>query len=253
MKPGWKLAFVVVLLGLPGLAAAQTDEERSHATEVWAPVPPKVEVSPAGVPSDAIVLFDGVNVDSWAGNTNDAAGWDIDRGDMVVHAGAGDIHTKQDFCDVQLHIEWQVPSPIGADGKVLQSQERNNSGIFLQSRYEVQVLDSWGDARTYVNGEAGAIYKQSIPLVNATRPPETWQSYDIIYHAPKFDAAGAVTTKARITVLLNGVLVQDNFEIQGPTVWIGRPPYVAHGCAPLSLQDHGHPVRYRNIWIRPLR
>lgn len=252
MKHGLKLVFAAVLLTIPGLAFGQSDEEKSRATEVWSPVPKKVEVSPAGLPSDAVVLFDGRNLEAWAGNKDGAAAWDIDHGDMVVHPGAGNIHTKQDFCDVQLHIEWQVPSPVEADGKVLQGQERNNSGIFLQSRYEVQVLDSWGDASTYVNGEAGAVYKQSIPLVNATRPPQTWQAYDIIYHAPKFDASGAVVTKARITVLLNGVLVQDNFEIQGPTVWIGRPPYEAHGCAPLSLQDHGHPVRYRNIWIRPL-
>ncbi len=224
---------------------------------MWSPVPPKVEVSPAGLPSDAVMLFDGTSLDAWANNKEAAAGWDLDHGDLVVHPGAGDIHTKQAFCDVQLHVEWQVPSPFAADAKTLQDkalqgQDRNNSGIFLQGRYEVQVLDSWGDAKTYVNGEAGSIYKQSIPLVNATRPPQTWQAYDIIYHAPKFDAAGAVTTKARITVLLNGVLVQDNFEIQGPTAWIGHPAYEAHGCAPLSLQDHGHSVRYRNIWIRAL-
>ena len=237
---------------LAGTASAQTDEERSRATEVWSPVPKKVEVSSAGLPSDAIVLFDGTNLDAWAGNKDGAAAWDIDHGDMVVHPGAGDIHTQQDFCDVQLHVEWQVPSPTGPDGQEMRSQDRNNSGIFLQSRYEIQVLDSWGDAKTYVNGEAGSAYKQSIPLVNATRPPLTWQVYDIIYHAPKFDASGAVVSKARITVLLNGVLVQDNFEIQGPTAWIGHPPYEPHGCAPLSLQDHGHPVRYRNMWIRPL-
>ncbi len=241
------------LTGTTAVAQDQTPEEQSRATEVWTPVPAKVDTSKA-VPSDAIVLFDGKSLAQWQTvKDGSPAGWTLGKGAMTVKPGMGDIETRQDFCDVQLHIEWRTPTKItGADGKELQSQQRNNSGVFLQGLYEVQVLDSYPPASTYVNGQAGAVYKQSIPLVNASRAPGVWQSYDIIYHAPQFDALGAVTRKARITVLHNSVLVQDNFEIQGPTAWIGHPPYQAHGCLPLSLQDHGNLVSYRNIWIRKL-
>ncbi len=233
--------------------ATQTPEEQSRATEVWSPVPKAVDTT-GSAPSDAVVLFGGDNLDQWqTAKDGSPAGWTVGDGALTVKAGTGDIQSKQSFCDVQLHVEWRTPTDVtGPDGKELQSQDRNNSGVFLQGLYEVQVLDSYGPAKTYVNGQAGAVYKQSIPLVNASRAPGVWQAYDIIYHAPHFDASGAVTQKARITVLHNGVLVQDNFEIQGPTAWIGHPPYVAHGCRPLSLQDHGHPVSYRNIWVRPL-
>ncbi|MEI9902827.1 MAG: DUF1080 domain-containing protein [Asticcacaulis sp.] len=234
-------------------AATQTPEEQSRATEVWSPVPKAVDTT-GSAPSDAVVLFGGDNLDQWqTAKDGSPAGWTVGDGALTVKAGTGDIQSKQSFCDVQLHVEWRTPTDItGPDGKELQSQDRNNSGVFLQGLYEVQVLDSYGPAKTYVNGQAGAVYKQSIPLVNASRAPGVWQAYDIIYHAPHFDASGAVTQKARITVLHNGVLVQDNFEIQGPTAWIGHPPYAAHGCRPISLQDHGHPVSYRNIWVRPL-
>ncbi|MBW8880702.1 MAG: DUF1080 domain-containing protein [Asticcacaulis sp.] len=232
--------------------AAQTDEEKSHATEVWSPVPKAVDILPGGMPSDASILFDGGALGAWESVKGGPAGWDVADGAFIVHPGTGDIRTKQSFCDVQLHVEWMTPTTVtGKDGKELTSQQRNNSGVFLQERYEVQVLDSY-NAATYVNGQAGSIYKQSIPLVNPARAPGEWQTYDIIYAAPKFDAAGAVTSKARITVLFNGVLVQNNFEIQGPTAWVGHPPYETHGCAPLRLQDHGNPIRFRNIWVRPL-
>lgn len=234
-------------------AAQQTPEEQSRATEVWAPVPKLVDAS-GPIPGDATVLFDGSNLDQWqSAKDGSPAQWIVVDGAMTVRAGAGDIATKQSFCDVQLHIEWRAPQNVtGPDGQELQSQARNNSGIFLQGLYEVQVLDSYPPAATYVNGMAGSVYKQAIPLVNAARAPGQWQAYDIIYHAPQFDAVGAVTQKGRVTVLWNGVLVQDNVEIQGATAWIGNPAYTAHGCKPLSLQDHGNPVSYRNIWVRRL-
>ena len=240
--------FVLML----ALMAQQTPEEQSRATEVWSPLPKVVDTSGA-VPSDAIRLFDGGNLDQWRAKDGGPVQWTLSDGAITVKPGTGDISTRQPFCDVQLHVEWRTPlSVTGADGNPLQSQARNNSGVFLQGLYEVQVLDSYPPAQTYVNGMAGAVYKQSIPLANAARAPGQWQVYDIIYHAPHFDASGAVTQKARITVLWNGVLVQDDFEIQGPTAWIGHPEYKAHGCLPLSLQDHGNQVSYRNIWIRPL-
>ncbi len=224
----------------------QTPEQQSRATEVWSPQPKPVDTT-GNIPGDALPL---VAADAWENAAGGPAKWTFDAGEIVVSPGTGDIRTRESFCDVQLHVEWQVPSPI-ENGKELTSQDRNNSGIFLQELYEVQVLDSYR-AATYVNGQAGSIYKQSIPLVNASRPPEQWQSYDIIYTAPKFGSKGRLLAPARITVLQNGVLVQKDFAIQGPTAWIGHPKYKAHGCAPLRLQDHGHPVRFRNIWIRRL-
>ena len=247
---------ICATLASPVFAAPNqaAQEKLAAKTESWSPVPKAVDAPEGGIPSDAIRLFDGSSLDAWEsakpGNLGAKAPWTIEQRDLVVAPGTGDIRTKQGFCDVQLHVEWQVPSPVD-NGHELTGQDRNNSGIFLQELYEVQVLDSY-KASTYVNGQAGSIYKQSIPLVNASRPPQTWQTYDIVYTAPRFAKTGKLTAPARITVLLNGVLVQNNFAIQGPTAWIGHPRYKAHGCAPLSLQDHGHAVRFRNIWIRPL-
>ncbi len=233
-------------------AFAQTDEEKSRATEVWTPAPPVVTVDARGIPSDAIILYRGAYLDSWESVKGGAAPWVSNNHEMSVVPGTGDIRTKESFCDVQLHVEWQVPkNVIDAKGVEMTGQNRNNSGIFLQERYEVQVLDSY-KSQTYANGQAGAIYKQSIPLANASKAPGEWQTYDIFYSAPKFDAAGKLAAPAIVTVLYNGVLVQNHFEIQGPTAWIGHPAYEAHGCAPIRLQDHGHPVRYRNIWVRKL-
>jgi hypothetical protein len=166
---------------------------------------------------------------------------------MVVGPGTGDIQTKAVFGDVQLHVEWRDPK-LPPD-KV--NQDRGNSGIFLQDVYEVQVLDSFENP-TYVNGMVGSIYKQFPPLVNATWPAETWNTYDIIYTAPRFAADGSLTSPARLTVLLNGVLVQNNSVLKGGTAYIGAPSYRPHGDMPLRLQDHGHLVRYRNIWLRKL-
>ncbi len=167
----------------------------------------------------------------------------------VGHAssGTGSIRTREEFGDVQLHVEWRSPATIEGDG-----QGRGNSGVFLQKRYEVQVLDSF-ENRTYANGQAASVYKQHSPLVNATRPPGEWQTYDIIFRAPRFDADGKLTHPAYLTVFHNGVLVQDHAEVEGLTVYIGAPYYDAHPPKqPLSLQDHGNPVSFRNIWLREL-
>jgi len=192
------------------------------------------------------VLFDGKDASSWTTDLGKTIAWDIKDGALTVAKGAGDIKTKQEFGDVQLHIEWRTPSVIVGEG-----QGRGNSGIFLQSHYELQVLDSY-ESVTYSNGQAGSIYKQSMPLVNATRKPGEWQVYDVVYTAPRFGENGSLICPARITVLHNGVLVQNNTTIWGPTEYIGLPSYKAHGKAPLRLQDHGNPVSYRNIWIREL-
>jgi hypothetical protein len=219
-------------------------------TEVWFPVPPKVTpgAAPGAAPSDAVVLFDGKSLDGWkSANNGGPVGWKIDNGEMVVGPGTGDIQTKAMFGDVQLHVEWRDPQ-LPPD-KV--NQDRGNSGIFLQDVYEVQVLDNFENP-TYVNGMVGSIYKQYAPLVNATFPAETWNTYDIIYTAPRFATDGSLTSPARLTVLLNGVLVQNNSVLKGGTTYIGAPSYRAHGDMPLRLQDHGHLVRYRNIWLRKL-
>lgn len=214
-------------------------------TEVWEPVPPKVNIVD-GIPSDATVLFDGRNFDKWEGSNGSEVGWDLIDGAMQVKPGTGYLHTKEEFGDCQLHIEWASPSLVKGEG-----QGRGNSGIFLQGRYEIQVLDSY-ESRTYSNGQASSIYKQAIPLVNACKAPGEWQTYDIIYKAPRFNKEGRKVSAATVTVLHNGVLTLNNFEIWGSTEYKGLPSNNPHGPAPLALQDHGDLVRYRNIWIRPL-
>ena len=199
-------------------------------------------------PSDAIVLFNGNDLSKWrSADKGGDAKWKIKDGYVEVATGTGDIATREEYGDCQLHIEWATPAEVKGEG-----QERGNSGVFLMERYEVQVLDSYHN-KTYYHGQAGAIYNQYAPLVNASRKPGEWQSYDIIFKAPKFDEQGKVTERARITVFHNGVLIQNNVEIYGNT-WHDRPTlYVAHGPkASLKLQDHGNPLRYRNIWIRQL-
>ncbi len=220
------------------------------ATEVWFPVPPKVTpgATPGAPPSDAIVLFDGKNLDAWqSARDGSPARWNVVNGEMVVAPGTGDIQTKAGFGDQQLHIEWLTPE-LPPD-KV--NQDRGNSGVFLQDIYEVQVLDNY-TSPTYVNGMVGSIYKQFPPLVNATRPAENWNVYDIVFTAPRFNADGSLASPARVTVIHNGVLVQNNTVLKGGTTYIGAPFYYAHGDAPLRLQDHGHLVRFRNIWLRKL-
>lgn len=200
-------------------------------------------------PPDAVVLFDGQSLASWrlADSSQAPARWKVANGYMEVAPGAGGIATAQGFGDAQLHIEWMAPVPPEGTG-----QDRGNSGVFLMGQYEVQVLDSYGND-TYPDGQAGAIYGQYPPLVNASRPPGEWQSYDIVFHRPRFNSDGSLESPARMTVLHNGIMVQDNATLVGPTSHQERRPYVAHpDKLPLMLQDHGHPVRYRNIWIRTL-
>lgn len=257
MKKSTAYLCAALLFPIPVLAASSSassgkaDWQLAEETEVWSPVPPIVTTSENKAPSDAIVLFDGKSLDQWQAADGGEAKWNLFNGTLVVAPKTGDIKTKESFCDVQLHVEWMTPTKItDANGKPLESQARNNSGIFLQEKYEVQVLDSYQN-KTYSNGQAGSIYKQSIPLANASRAPGVWQTYDIIFNAPKFEQEKLVTP-GYVTVLHNGVLVQNHFEIQGATAWIGKPSYTAHGCAPLRLQDHGNPVSFRNIWIRKL-
>lgn len=224
-------------------------------TEFWSP---EIEAVTPGdhsesgfitAPSDAIVLFDGKDLSAWQQPDGDPAEWTVHDGVFTVKKKTGDIQTKEEFEDFQLHIEWKIPDDI--TGK---SQARGNSGIFLQNRYEVQVLDNY-ENRTYRNGQAASIYKQSPPLKNAMRPPGQWNVYDIIYTAPRFKEDGSLLYPARVTVIHNGVVVQNNTTIQGTTEYIGLPSYKAHGPAPIRLQDHGdpsEPISYRNIWIREL-
>lgn len=237
---------VAALLTLPVLA--QQTKMKPEETEVWEPEPRVVTTSLNGAPSDAIVLFDGTSLDQWVSQKDGAspAEWEVSDGAFTVASGKGGIQTKQQFTDYQLHVEWRSPTQIVGEG-----QGRGNSGIFMQGLYEVQVLDSYNN-RTYSNGQAASLYKQRIPLVNATKAPGEWQTYDIIWTAPRFNADGMLISKARVTVLHNGVLVQNNVELDGPTEYIGLPKYKAHGAGPIALQDHGNPVSFRNVWIRPL-
>jgi hypothetical protein len=232
------------------LTKADALDPEPRTTEVWFPVPAKVKpgAEPGAPPSDAVILFDGRNVDAWKSTRGDGpAKWNVVNGELVVAPGTGDIQTREKFGDVQLHVEWTGPK-LPAD-KV--NQDRANSGVFLQDIYEVQVLDNFENP-TYVNGMVGSVYKQTPPLVNATLPAETWNVYDIIFTAPRFNADGTLASAARVTVLHNGVLVQNNTVLKGGTTYIGAPFYVAHGDGPLRLQDHGHLVRFRNIWLRKL-
>lgn len=210
-------------------------------------VMPGVGTVGAKPPSDAIVLFDGRNLDRWQDARGAGARWKVANGYFEVAPGTGTIATRESFGDVQLHVEWASPNPPKGE-----DQDRGNSGVFLMGRYEVQVLDSYGSV-TYADGQAAAIYGQYPPLVNASRPPGEWQSYDIVFSRPRFDGAGKLVKPARLTVLHNGVLVQDGVEPVGPTAHQRRPPYEAHADRlPITLQDHEHPVRYRNIWVRDL-
>jgi hypothetical protein len=217
------------------------------ATEVWEPEPKVVTPGSNGAPpSDAIVLFGGNDLSQWTDLNGSAPKWVVKDGSFTVAKGTGDIKTKQTFGDVQLHIEWRTPAKVEGEG-----QGRGNSGIFFQERYELQVLDSYKN-RTYSNGQAGSIYKQTPPFVNATKGPGEWQTYDAVFIAPKFNPDGSLKSAGRITVFHNGVLVQHYVEIQGTTEYIGKPKNIAHEKASLKLQDHGNPVSYRNIWIREL-
>ena len=217
-------------------------------TEVWEPEPVAVRPGTSDeAPADAIVLLGSGGADEWRHTDGGEVEWLMEGGVLTVAAGTGNIETVRSFGDVQLHLEWRAPARIEGDG-----QGRGNSGVFLQQRYEVQILDSY-ENRTYSNGQAASIYKQHIPLVNAMKPPGEWQTYDIVFTAPRFAPDGALESPAQVTVLHNGVLVQNHVALLGKTVFMGQPSYAAHPPKqPLMLQDHGNPVSFRNIWVRHL-
>jgi Domain of Unknown Function (DUF1080) len=222
------------------------DRDRPTPTAI-SPGTSSTQDSPGRAPSDAIVLFDGKDLSLWAQKDGSAAKWKVENGYFEVVPKTGELHSKDAFGDCQLHVEFAEPNPPKGE-----DQDRGNSGVFLMGLYEIQVLDSY-QSKTYADGQAAAVYGQYPPLVNASRPPGQWQTYDIIWHGPRFDAGGKLTRPARVTVLHNGVLVQDNVELTGPTAHHARPPYTPTSAKlPLALQDHNHPVRYRNIWIRNL-
>jgi hypothetical protein len=244
--------------GTTAAAATPGRQMRPEETEIYTPVPKVVTPGANGAaPSDAVVLFNGSSLGEWVlSKDKSPATWPVTDGIFTVNKAAGGIETKRSFLDYQLHIEWRIPVGITGSG-----QARGNSGIFLASTgagdagYELQVLDSYNNS-TYVNGQAGSIYKQSPPLVNAMRPPGEWQTYDVVWTAPRFNADGSLKSPAYVTVLHNGVLVQNHYALKGPTQYIGIPSYsAAHGAAPIKLQAHGDPsppISFRNIWIREL-
>jgi hypothetical protein len=253
-----KIFFGISIMSL-GLSAAAQQKGDPKETEIWSPEPKVVTPgnTPSDAPSDAIILFDGKNLDEWS-LTDDVtrpAGWTVADGIVTVKKGTGTIQTKKTFMDYQLHIEYRIPENITGSG-----QARGNSGIFLASAgkgddgYELQVLDNYNN-KTYVNGQAGSMYKQSIPLANACKKPGEWQVYDVLWTAPRFNDDGTVKSPARVTAFHNGVLVQNNYELKGNTPYIGKPVYKKHGPSPIKLQDHGdpsQPISYRNIWLREL-
>ncbi len=252
------LSSIAVLTGVTIVRAQQYDSTDHRATEIYTPVPPIVTPGAqcGDAPSDAVILFNGRNEDEWV-KTSDgtAATWVAADGILTVDKSTGNIQTKRTFSNYQLHVEYRIPSNITGE-----DQARGNSGVFLASTgkgdagYELQILDNYNN-KTYTNGQVGSIYKQSVPLANPCRKPGEWQSYDIIWTAPVFGSDGSLSSPARVTVFLNGVLVQNNFELKGQTRYIGQPYYTAHGPSPIKLQAHGdksEPISYRNIWVRPL-
>ena len=209
------------------------------------PEPRVIDPGPAGgMPSDAVVLFDGKDLSKWRG-ANGEPKWKLVDGVVEVN-GTGNLFTREEFGDCQLHVEWAAPLPAAGEG-----QGRGNSGVYFQGRYEIQVLDSYR-SKTYPAGQAGAFYNNFPPLVNACRQPGEWQTYDIVFRAPKADADGRLATPGSLTVFHNGVLIQDHVEVKGPTVAAAFDKLAVNGRGPLMLQDHGNPVRYRRIWLRPL-
>jgi len=244
---------VIFLLSSAAPTIAQVDTRwevhdlKRPAPSVITPGTSSTPEMPGKPPSDAVVLFDGTNLNQWLSEDGTPSRWKVEHGYFEVVPKTGSIHTKSAFGDCQLHVEFAEPLPA-----VGESQERGNSGVFLMNTYEIQVLDSY-ENKTYADGQAAAVYGQYPPLVNAARPPGQWQSYDIVFHGPRFDPQGKLLRPARVTVFHNGVLVQDNVELTGPTAHHARPPYKpGPEKGPVGLQDHGTLVRYRNIWIREL-
>ena len=268
-KTFFLLAALCIAATLPG------QEIDPKLTEVWEPVPKKVTpgIFRGSPPSDAIILFDGKDLSQWrkpmvgyGGSMEEVkavaqkrstitdfkevdADWEIKDGALIVVPGNGHIETRKAFGDIQLHIEWLAPV---ATDTTKTGQDYSNSGIFLMGQYEIQVLNTYENP-TYSNGQAGAMYKQSIPLVNACRPPGEWQAYDIVFMAPKFGKDGSLIQPATITAFHNGILIQNHYELKGPCIYQGEPSYVPHPeKLPLILQDHDNKVRFRNIWVREL-
>jgi Domain of Unknown Function (DUF1080) len=245
------LAVLLLASGALHSVAAQTEKTwKAHDRDRPAPTAvdpgaPGTEKSMGRAPEDAVVLFDGKDLSKWAQKDGSPAKWKVTDGYFQVVPKTGNLFTRQTFGDMQLHVEFAEPSPpVGED------QDRGNSGVIIMGLYEIQVLDSY-KSKTYPDGQAGAVYGQYPPLVNASRPPGEWQTYDIVFHAPRFDDRGKLLRPAHVTVLQNGVLVQDNVEIHGPTAT--GEPYKAHAAKlPLELQDHNHPVLFRNVWAREL-
>ena len=241
--------FYTSILGclLVSTAVAQT-QFQPQDTEFYTPKLRTVTTATGKAPSDAIVLFDGTSLNQWisSSDTLKSAPWTIDNGILTVKPKTGNIQTKQHFEDFQLHLEWRSPLEIKGEG-----QGRGNSGVFLQGMYEVQVLDNDNNP-TYVNGQAGSLYKQQPPLVTAWKKAGEWHTYDIIYTAPRFNKDGILIKKGHVTVLHNGVLIQNHTQIEGTTEYIGLPKIIPHNAGPIILQDHGDLVSFRNIWIRPL-
>ncbi len=257
MKKKFSICIAFLISGIISANAQQT--MKPEDTEVYSPVPSVVTPAKTcgDAPSDAIILFNGDNLNQWvlANDTTKQADWIVNKGILTVNKKSGNIQTKQSFTDYQLHIEWREPKNISGTG-----QARGNSGLFLASTgkgdagYELQILDSYKNS-TYVNGQAGSVYKQYPPLVNANFPPGVWQTYDVLWTAPRFNDDGSLKSPAHVTVLFNGILIQHNVELKGETLYIGHPSYKAHGPAPIKLQAHGdksEPISFRNIWIRPL-
>jgi len=245
--------------GQAAAPAPQAPRGDPKLTEVWEPVPAVVTpgATDGAPPSDAIVLFDGSNLDQWVSvKDKSPAKWIVANGVLTVDKKTGNIETKRSFKNYQLHIEWRIPADVTG-----QDQGRGNSGVFLASTgagdagYELQIMDSYNN-KTYANGQAASVYKQSIPLVNAARKPGEWQTYDVIWTAPVFNADGSLKSPAHVTAFHNGVLVQNNFELKGETLYIGQPIYKAYDTAPIKLQAHGDPsppISFRNIWVRELK
>jgi hypothetical protein len=247
-----KTKVVLALLAVVGLCTAQT---RPEDTEAWTPEPKRVTPGSATrAPSDAVVLFDGGDLREWVltKSPDQPADWNVAGGAFTVKPGSGNIQTRRTFTDYQLHLEWRVPADVKGTG-----QGRGNSGLFLaspgggDSGYELQILECAAN-KTYANGQAASLYKQHIPLANACGAAGEWQTYDVIWTAPRFGADGALASPAYVTALHNGVLVQNHAALRGETVYIGKPAYRRHGAAPIKLQDHGDAVSFRNIWVRPL-
>lgn len=238
-----RLLSVAVMLAVAA-AAGDSAVAQEYLTGIEWQKPPivdpgKTDDSP---PSDAIVLFGGEDASAWKNGEN----WTVKDG--VLISGKGVITSEQEFGDCQLHIEWSAPTPPKGSG-----QGRGNSGVFLMGRYELQVLDSY-DNETYYDGQAGAIYKQTPPMVNATRPPGEWNTYDVFWTAPRFKEDGSLESPAYITAMHNGVLILNHFALLGDTPYNRPPQYNAHGPkGPIALQDHGNPVRFRNIWVREVQ